>query len=141
MKSKTWLIAPAMLLACGPATAQDRIQYTAPDGASAINVSLARPLPTSPPQSSIVGTVSGAIVGTASAQVLAAGARQLLAIDNESTSATIACAFGGAAAINGAGSFTIPPGVTRTWTAYPVPADAVNCIASAASTPATIEAN
>lgn len=96
---------------------------------------------TTPSSSSVTGSVSAATIGASSAQVLAAAPRRLLAIDNESASATIACAFGTTAGINTAGSFTIPPGVTRVWSSYPVPADAVNCIASAASTPATVEAN
>lgn len=91
--------------------------------------------------SSVTGSVTGVNVGTTSAQVLAAAPRQLLALDNESTTATVACAFGAVAAINTKGSFTLPPGVTRTWNSYPVPADAVNCIASALATPLTIEAN
>jgi hypothetical protein len=53
----------------------------------------------------------------------------------------IVCAFGATAVLNTAGSFTIQPGNTRTWSSYPVPADAVNCISSVASSPATVEAN
>lgn len=131
------------LTACiaAPAFAQSPLTYRDADNINNTPVSAATPLPVSAPQSSATGTVSAATVGTSSAQVLAAASRRLLAIDNESTTATIACAFGATAAINTAGSFTIPPGVTRTWRDYPVPADAVNCIASASSTPATVEAN
>lgn len=90
-------------------------------------------------------TITSATIGTSSAQALAAsaGPRLFLSIDNESATATIACSFGGTAAANTAGSYTIAPGQTRTW--GPAAADsplngaAVNCIASAASTPATIE--
>lgn len=117
------------------------IQYQQSDLRNNQPVSVAKPLPVASPQSSITGSVTAATIGTSSAQVLAAASRQLLAIDNESTTATIACAFGAPAAINTAGSFTLAPGVTRVWKDYPVPADAVNCIASAASTPATVEAN
>jgi hypothetical protein len=88
-----------------------------------------------------MGSVSSCTVGTSSAQCVAAAAsRVTMAIDNESTTATIACNFGGTAALNAAGSWTIPPGDTRTWNGSFVPADAINCIASAASTPVTIEA-
>lgn len=142
MMSKAWPLAAALALGLSPcAHAADPIGYTDSDGVNAVAVTVAKPLPAAPPASSATGTVSGATVGTASAQILAPAARRFLAIDNESTTATVACAFGGAAAINSAGSFTIPPGVTRTWRDYPVPADAVACIASAAGAPLTVEAN
>jgi hypothetical protein len=142
MKTKAWPLAAALALGLAPPVlAADPIGYVAPDGVNTVPVATATPLPASPPPSSAVGTVTAAAVGTSSATVLAPGARRLLAIDNESTTATIACAFGAAAAINTAGSFTIPPGQTRMWKDYPVPADAVNCIANAAATPATVEVN
>lgn len=87
------------------------------------------------------GAYSSATVGTSSAQVLAAStAKTLLDIVNESTTATIACALGATAVINGAGSITIPPGWHRSWEGSFVPSDAVNCIASGASTPISIGA-
>lgn len=87
------------------------------------------------------GAYSAATIGASSAQVLAAGAAAVfLDIMNESTTATIACNFGGTAIINGAGSITIPPGWHRSWEGTFVPTEAVNCIASAASTPAAIGA-
>lgn len=81
-------------------------------------------------------------VGASSAQALAAPgiAYNFLSIDNESATATIACSFGGAAALNTAGSYTILPGQTRVWNAPGWHTNqAINCIASASSTPATIE--
>jgi len=90
-------------------------------------------------------TITAATVTNASTQMLAAvtGSRLFLAINNESTTATIACAFSATAAANTAGSYTIGPGVTRTWgpgtAEVPVPGGAVNCISSAATSPATIE--
>jgi len=88
------------------------------------------------------GTTTPATITSTSAQILAAAAqRQLVVIDNESTTATIACAFGATAAINTAGSFTIEPNTVRVWNSAPIPTDAVNCISSAASSPATIEVN
>lgn len=89
-------------------------------------------------------TVIAASVGVASAQALAAatGRRVLLAIDNESTTATIACTVDGTtAALNSAGSWTIGPGATRVWDGTMVPTGPVKCIASGASTPVTIEAD
>ena len=93
------------------------------------------------PVSAVTGSVSAVTITNSSAQAVAPASRRLLSIDNESATATIACAFGASAALNTAGSFTIPPNFTRTWTAYPVPADAVNCISSAATSAATIEVN
>lgn len=101
----------------------------------------ASPWPVMNGVSAVTGTVSAKTITNSSAQVLAASSRQLLAIDNESATASIACAFGATAALNTAGSFTLPPQSTRTWTSYPVPAAAVNCISSAATSPATVEVN
>lgn len=86
---------------------------------------------------------TGCIVGTSSTQcAVAMASRRLLAIDNESATTTIACAFGNMTpALNTAGSWTIPPQSVRDWSGSYVPNDAVNCIASAAGTPVTIEAN
>lgn len=108
---------------------------------------MAPPSPTNPMAiqqnpASASGSVLGATVGTSSTQVLAAAAaRKFLAIDNESTTAAIACAFGATAALNTAGSFTIEPGWTRTWGGSFVPSDAVNCIAASGSAPVTLEAD
>ena len=81
-------------------------------------------------------------VGTSSAQALATPtiAYRMLAIDNESTTATIACAFGGTAALNTAGSYTISSSLTRVWMAPGWSMNqAINCISDTASTPVTIE--
>lgn len=90
-------------------------------------------------------TITPATVTNSSTQMLAAvtGSRLFLSIDNESATATIACAFSATATANTAGSYTIGPGATRTWgpgtAEVPVPGGAVNCISSAATSPATIE--
>jgi hypothetical protein len=65
-----------------------------------------------------------------------------LSIDNESTTAAIACAFAGATAtLNTAGSYTIPAGMTRVWQLGRglLPPGALNCVSAAATSPATIE--
>jgi hypothetical protein len=69
--------------------------------------------------------------------------RSFLSIDNEAAAGgnAIACAFFGATpAINAAGSWTIPAGFTRTWRQPNVPGSTVNCVASGANTPVTVEA-
>jgi hypothetical protein len=81
-------------------------------------------------------------VGTTSQQILPPQSnRKTLSVCNESTSAQIAIAFGAtAAALNSAGSYTIPSGGCADWSFTFVPPDAVNVIASAAGTPVTFEA-
>lgn len=83
-------------------------------------------------------TTTGASVGVASAAALAAGDRDYLLLNNASASAFVACNFGGAAVINGAGSITMSPYQSYVWESSFVPNDAINCIASAAATPLTI---
>lgn len=104
--------------------------------------SSSNPLTATIQPNSKTSSVTAATVGTSSKQILppAPTGRILLAIDNESTSATIACALGSTAALNSAGSFTIPAESTRVWDGNFVPSDAVDCIADGASTPVTLEA-
>jgi hypothetical protein len=106
-------------------------------------VSPTNPLPVLTYPTSAAGSAGPVTVSTTSTQALASSAlgRRFLAIDNESITATVACAFGTTAALNTAGSWTIPPGMTRTWNGSFVPSDAVNCVASATGTPVTIEAD
>lgn len=92
------------------------------------------------------GTYGGACTITNSSAVAVVIPTQAvyLSIDNESTTATIACAFGnGSAAINTAGSYTVPAGATRVWDFGPrqniLPSGNLNCISSAATSPATID--
>jgi hypothetical protein len=84
--------------------------------------------------------VIAATVGTSSVEVLAASPRHRLEIANESSTASIACAFGTLAALNAAGSFTIGPLASHLWGTFPVNSSAVNCIASTAGTPVTVDA-
>lgn len=83
----------------------------------------------------------GFTITSSSVTYVAPGQRRLLAIHNESATVSIACNFGGTAALNTAGNWTIPSGQTLTFPAggsnY-VPSDAVNCISGAATSPATI---
>ena len=117
-----------------------------PNGASAggqtvfAPPSSTNPLPVRNSATTASGSVTPATVGTVSVQVLAGAVRKFLAIDNESPSTMLACALGSTAMLNSAGSFTIPAGTTRTWDGSFVPSDAVNCVASAAGTPVTLEA-
>lgn len=106
-------------------------------------VSPSNPLPVVTSPNSTTGSTTAVSVGTTSAQVLAAAVsvRRFLAIDNESATVAVACAFGTTAALNSAGSWTIPPGMTRTWNGTFVPSDALNCIANATATPVTIGTN
>lgn len=75
-----------------------------------------------------------------------AGGYRAITFDNESTTATIAVCLGASctAAINTGGSFTIPPGQTRTWS-VPYGAgggfnDPWNAISSVASITITVQA-
>jgi len=89
------------------------------------------------------GGVTAVTVGTSSAQALAAASGNrltMLALQNVSASASIACNLGGTAALNTAGNFQIGPGQMLTWNSTYIPQDAINCIASAASTPLTVMA-
>lgn len=88
-----------------------------------------------------IGSTTGPTITSTSGQALATGSRRFLYIGNESTTATIACNFGGTAIINTAGNYTIPPNAGRTWDGTFVPSEAVNCISSAATSPATIQVN
>ncbi len=91
---------------------------------------------------SIPGSFTPVTVGTGSAKAMdAATRRSYLALLNQSSTATVACNFGGTAVINGAGSVTLGPLGGFVWDVGFVPPDQINCIASASSTPLTIESN
>ena len=91
------------------------------------------------------GGYSAVTVTSTSGSILAARAapKYALSVKNESTTATIAICFGSGctAAINTAGSVTIPPGFM--WAAAPtyIPLDQINGTSSAATSPATIGSN
>lgn len=91
------------------------------------------------------GNATGFTVGASSALLIPADAhgRRMLSIKNESASASIAVCFGTCtAALNTAGNYTIGPQQVITWnTTLAVPSDSINAIASAASTPVTVEAH
>jgi hypothetical protein len=91
-------------------------------------------------------TVSGpmiiapATVGTGSAQVSGSHLRTYLGLFNQHATATIYCTLDGTAAVAAAtaGQITLGPLGNITWAGSKVPSNAINCIASGASTPLTI---
>ena len=89
--------------------------------------------------------VAGCTVGTSSAQCLAAAtATNSLLIENTSASATIACSpVGATAALNSSASLQLLPGQSMLWgpSTSGVPAGALTCVASAASSPLFLEYN
>ena len=86
------------------------------------------------------GGFSGTLVGTSATPVLAArvAPQRDLTLRNESTSASIAVAFGAQPFLNTAGSITLGPGDSLNWSGSYVPLDAINAIASAAGAQLTI---
>lgn len=95
------------------------------------------------------GLFIGCTVGTTSAQCLQAAAAAApvttthLMIQNTSASASIACSWGGTAALNSSGSFMLAPGQGRDWGPGIgwAPTLALNCIATVAGTPLYVEYN
>lgn len=87
-------------------------------------------------------TVAGCSVGVASAQcVAAATATRWLELQNTHATQSIACAWGGAAVLNSTGSFMLSPGQSASWgpNSSGVPTQALNCIATGASTSLYVE--
>lgn len=84
----------------------------------------------------------GCTVGVSSTQCLAASTwlSHAATIQNVSTGATVACAWGATPALNAAGSFLLLAGQAVTFgpATAGVPSAALNCIASAAATAVTI---
>lgn len=89
-------------------------------------------------------TVTSVTVGTAAVTAAIPKSvyrRTFLSISNESATATVAFSLGSTTpAINTAGSWTLAAGASYRWDGSFVPMDQVNLIASASSTPVTIEA-
>lgn len=86
----------------------------------------------------------GCTVGTSSAQCLAAAtALAFVQIQNTSVSATVACRWGGTAVLNSNTSVQLAVGQSASWgiNTGGVPNEALNCIASGASTPLYLEWN
>lgn len=86
------------------------------------------------------GSTSAVTVAASAATCLAArtAPKTVLAFKNESLTASIAVSLGGTAALNTAGSFTIPPGGLYSFSGSYIPLDIASCIASAAATPLTV---
>ena len=94
---------------------------------------------TSAPQTAS-GTTSAVSLGTSSTLVIAANAATIgYSICNMSTSANVACNLGGTAVINGAGSYTFGAGQCLTNSPFVIDKLAINCIASGAATPLTVQ--
>jgi hypothetical protein len=89
--------------------------------------------------------ISGCTVGTSSSQCIATSTVvNHVQIQNTSSSASIACTWnGGTAVLNSNGSVQLAPGQPASWgpNTAGVPPGALNCIASAASTPLYVEYN
>jgi hypothetical protein len=86
----------------------------------------------------------GCTVGISSAQCLAAAtATQFVQIQNTSASATVACAWGVVAVLNSKTAVQLAAGQSASWgiNTGGVPNEALNCIASGASTPLYLEWN
>jgi hypothetical protein len=98
--------------------------------------------PIGPPPAAARNT-PGCTVGTSSAQCLAAStAVSFLQLQNTSASANIACNIvGGTAVLNSSTSVQLGAGQSASWGEGTggVPSGAINCIASAASTPLYVE--
>jgi hypothetical protein len=85
-------------------------------------------------------TSTAVVVGTSSAQAGGAHNRRHLELLNQSATATIYCTMDGTAAVATptAGQLTLLPLSGFAWGSGVIPANALNCIASGASTPLTI---
>lgn len=77
----------------------------------------------------------GGNFGTSSAGLLNAGAYRYVWVQNVSASNNVACRWGGTAIINDSASWMLKPGEHREYAGSFVPNAALNCIASASSTP------
>ena len=100
-----------------------------------------RAVPFAPPASH---NFPGCTVATSSGTCLAANtAVTFLQVQNTSATASVACAFGTTAVLNATNSFQLAPGQSASWgpSTGGVPTGALNCIASAASTPLYVEWN
>jgi len=141
-QSGTWTVS----LPTGAATAANQEVTTAGTSASSAQavqgVTGGVAMPVTPKTQAF--TFPGCTVGTTSAQCLAAStATNHIQVQNTSTSATLACSWGGTAALNSSSSFQLAAGQSALWGAATsgVPSQALNCISSAASTPVYLEYN
>ncbi len=130
------LLACAGLFAAGHASAQTYPQIPGPDGS---NVS---PQPTLNLPQSGVQTSAVTALGTSPSLVDAAVThRSYILLHNPAPlgGATVSCAWGATAVLNGGGTVTIYPGQYLTYENNAAPNTALSCVASAASTPFTAQ--
>lgn len=94
-------------------------------------------------QPSVAKTVAGCTVGVTSGACLGANPRGWVQLQNTSASATIACSWDNPASLNSTTSFMLAPGQSASWgpTTGGAPNQALNCIATAASSPLYVEQN
>lgn len=160
-----FLLALALSLVTGAALAQNAPTYKLCDGtvAGCPLIGANNPLPTSGGGAggstpvtqgttpwvtsydvpSVAKTVAGCTVGTSSAACLGANPRAWVQLQNTSASATIACSWDGPAALNSTTSFMLAAGQSASWgpTTGGAPNQALNCIATVASSPLYVEQN
>jgi hypothetical protein len=101
---------------------------------------LLAPLASAFAQSSVSFSSTPITVGTSSAQAGSAHQRRHLEVLNQSATATVYCTLDGGTAVAAptAGHITLPPLSGFVWGTGIVPANALNCIATGATTPVTI---
>lgn len=127
-------------LAFAQATTELCVRSTPTGFCQAVNSTT--PLPVGGSATASPVSTPGCTVGTASAQCLAGLATaRWLQLQNVHATNTIACSWGGTAVLNAAGSFMLAPGQSASWglVTSGVPSQALNCIASGATTPLYVE--
>lgn len=136
----------ALLAISFPAYPQQKVSPcvaagTAPSGtgpATCSNVTATNALPVVQTPQTGTGSYFATIILTSSTQVItAATATSFIEVNNQSA-VNIACRFGAAAIISGAGSINIPTLSSRKWDGTFIPTDALNCISQTSNAKATI---
>lgn len=124
----------------GQATVEQCIRATPTGPCQAVNA--ANPLPVGGTVTPSAVSTPGCTVGTSSGQCLAGlSSARWLQLQNVHATNSIACSWGGTAVLNAAGSFMLAAGQSASWGLITggVPSQALNCIASGATTPLYVE--